>query len=169
LFAPEAKVDISFDNGFAFRDGMYADQKRHRYTGRFRFAKHFLGAEAVPAFDGTEAGEEFQCAQALDSLPQVKFWIRNVARHPQSFWLPTASDKFYPDFVAQLTDGGFFVVEYKGALLAGAGVDDTNEKRAIGRLWESRSGGKGVFLVVEKVIDGRDMRTQMIDTVGGAQ
>lgn len=169
LFAPEAKVDVSFDNGFAFRDGMYADLKRHRYTGRFRFAKHFLGAEAVPAFDGTEAGEEFQCAQALDSLPQVKFWIRNVARHPQSFWLPTASDKFYPDFVALLNDGRFFVVEYKGALLAGAGVDDTNEKRAIGRLWESRSGGKGVFLVVERVIDGRDMRAQVLDKVGGAQ
>ena len=60
LFAPEATVDISFDNGFAFRDGMYADQKRHRYTGRFRFAKHFLGTDAVPAFDGTEAGEEFR-------------------------------------------------------------------------------------------------------------
>lgn len=162
LFAPEAKVDISFDNGFIFRNGMYADQKRHRYTGRFRFGKHFLGADAVPAFDGTEAGEEFQCVQALDSLPQVKFWNRNVARHPQSFWLPTASDKFYPDFVAQLSDGRFFVVEYKGALLAGASVDDTNEKRAIGRLWD-RSGGKGVFLIVEKVIDGRDMRTRILE------
>jgi type III restriction enzyme len=163
LFAPEAKVKVSFDNGFAFRDGIYADLKRHRYTGRFRFAKHFLGADAVPAFDGTGVGEEFQCAQALESLPQVKFWIRNVSRHPQSFWFPTASDKFYPDFVAQLTDGRLFVVEYKGALLAGAGVDDTNEKRAIGRLWESRSDGKGVFLVVEKVIDGRDMRAQMLE------
>jgi type III restriction enzyme len=163
LFAPEARVNISFDNGFAFRDGMYADQKRHRDTGRFRFAKHFLGADSVPAFDGTEAGEEFQCAQALDSLPQVKFWIRNVARHPQSFWLPTASDKFYPDFVAQLNDGRVFVVEYKGALLAGA--DDTNEKRAIGRLWENRSDGNAVFLVVEKELAGRNMREQMLDKV----
>lgn len=34
-----------------------------------------------------------------------------------------------------------------------------------GRLWERRSGGKGVFFVVEKVIDGRDMRTQMLDKV----
>jgi type III restriction enzyme len=167
LFAPEAKVEISFDNGFVFRDGMYADQKRHRYTGRFRFAKHFLGANAVPAFDGVEAGEEFQCAQALDSLPQVKFWIRNVARHRHSFWLPTASGKFYPDFVAQLMDGRLFVIEYKGALLAGSGIDDTNEKRAIGRLWESRSDGKGLFLVVEKEIEGRDMRRQMLDKVGG--
>ncbi|HXF55404.1 MAG TPA: DEAD/DEAH box helicase family protein [Hyphomicrobiaceae bacterium] len=167
LFAPDAKVDVSFDSGFAFQDGMYADQRRHRYTGRFRFAKHFLGADAVPAFDGAEGGEEFQCAQALDSLPQVKFWIRNVARHPQSFWLPTASDKFYPDFVAQLNEGRLLVIEYKGALLAGAGVDDTNEKRAIGRLWEQRSRGKGLFLVVEKEIDGRDMRAQMLEKIGG--
>jgi hypothetical protein len=28
----------------------------------------------------------------------------------------------------QLADGRLLVVEYKGALLAGAGVDDTNEK-----------------------------------------
>lgn len=163
LFAPEAKVEVSFDNGFAFRDGIYADQKRHRYSGRFRFAKHFLGADAVPIFDGAEDGEEFQCAQALDSLPRVKFWLRNVARDPQSFWLPTASDKFYPDFVAELNDGRLFVAEYKGALLAGAGVDDTNEKRTIGRLWEQRSGGKGLFLVVEKEVAGRDMRAQMLD------
>jgi type III restriction enzyme len=78
-------------------------------------------------------------------------------------------DKFYPDFVALLNEGRFFVVEYKGALLAGAGVDDTNEKRAVGRLWESRSGGKGAFLVVEKVIDGRDMRAQMLEKVAVAQ
>ena len=32
---------------------------------------------------------------------------------------------------------------------------------SIGRR-RSRSGGKGVFLVLEKVIDGRDMRAQML-------
>lgn len=167
LFAPEAKVEVSFDNGFVFRDAMYRNHKRHQYSGRFHFSKHYLGPDAVPAFDGNEEGEEFLCAQALDSLPQVKFWIRNVARDPQSFWLPTASDKFYPDFVAQLNDGRLFVVEYKGAHLASAGNDDTNEKRAIGRLWESRSGGKGVFLVVEKNVAGRDMRGQMLDKLEG--
>jgi hypothetical protein len=36
--------------------------------------------------------------------------------------------------------------------------DDTNEKRTIGRLWESRSSGKGLFIIVEKEIAGRDMR-----------
>lgn len=162
LFAPEAKVEVSCDNGFEFRDGMYSEVRKQR-EGRWKPRKHFLGADNLPAFDGTLDGEEFQCAQAIDSLPSVKFWLRNVARHPQSFWLPTASGKFYPDFAAELNDGRLAVIEYKGALLAGGGVDDTNEKRAIGRLWERSSGGKGLFIVVEKQLGDRDMRGQLMD------
>lgn len=162
LFAPEAKVEVSFDNAFAFRDGMYWDQRRYR--GRWKPQKHFLGAEHVPAFDGKEDGEERQCAQAVDSLPKVKFWIRNVARHPNSFWLPTSTDKFYPDFVALLEDGRLLVVEYKGEHLAE--VADTAEKRTIGELWERKSEGKGLFILVEKIVDGRDMRAQMMEKIG---
>jgi type III restriction enzyme len=61
--------------------------------------------------------------------------------------------------------GAYSWSNYKGALLAGAGVDDTNEKRTIGRLWESRSSRKCLFIVVEKEIDGRDMRAQMVDKI----
>jgi type III restriction enzyme len=164
LFAPEAKVEVSFDKAFVFRDGMYWDQRRYR--GRWKPRKHFLGPDHVPAFDGAENGEEFQCAQAIDSLPGLKFWIRNVARHPNSFWLPTATDKFYPDFVAQLADGRLLVVEYKGAHIADG--PDTSEKRTIGQLWERKTGGKGVFVVVEKTVDGRDMRAQMVNTLQGS-
>ena len=162
LFAPEAKVDVSFDQAFIFKDGMYWDQRRYR--GRWKPRRHFLGPENVPAFDGAENGEEFQCAQAIDSLPGLKFWIRNVARHPNSFWLPTATDKFYPDFVARMEDGKLLVVEYKGAHIADGA--DTAEKRTIGQLWERNSGGKGLFVVVEKTLDGKDMRTQMIEKIG---
>lgn len=162
LFAPEAKVSVSFDDPFMFKEGMYWDQRRYR--GRWRPRKHFLGAENLPAFDGAEDGEELQCAQAMDSLPAVKFWIRNVARHPNSFWLPTASDKFYPDFVALLDDGRTLVVEYKGAHLADG--SDTNEKRLIGELWERQSQGRGLFVVVEKVMAGKDMRGQMMNKIG---
>ncbi|MGQ0610808.1 MAG: DEAD/DEAH box helicase [Paracoccaceae bacterium] len=162
LFAPEAKVDVSFDQAFIFKDGMYWDQRRYR--GRWKPRRHFLGPENVPAFDGAENGEEFQCAQAIDSLPGLKFWIRNVARHPNSFWLPTATDKFYPDFVARMEDGKLLVVEYKGAHIADGA--DTAEKRTIGQLWERNSGGKGLFVVVEKTLDGKDMRTQIIEKIG---
>ena len=115
LFAAGAKSEVSFETAFVFRDSMY--QGERRYRGHWQPSKHFLGAHAVPAFDGAEDGEEIQCAQTLDGLPQVKFWVRNVARHRASFWLPTATDRFYPDFVAQLEDGRLLVVEYKGAIL----------------------------------------------------
>jgi len=162
LFAPDAKVEVSFNDGFEFKDGMYWDQKRYR--GRWRPTKHFLGPDHVPAFDGGEGSEELLCAQMIDSLPSVKYWIRNVARHPNSFALPTATDKFYPDFVVLLEDGRLLVVEYKGAHLADSG--DTNEKRTIGRLWETKSEGKGLFVVVERDVDGKDPRAQLIEKIG---
>ncbi len=159
LFAPEAKVDVSFDHAFDFKDGMYWDQRRYR--GHWKPSRHFLGPDNVAAFDGAENGEEVQCAQAIDSLPGVRFWIRNVARHPNSFWLPTLTDKFYPDFVVQMEDGRLLIVEYKGAHIVEG--SDTAEKRTVGELWEQRSDGKGLFIVVEKTVDGKDMRAQLME------
>lgn len=166
LFAPEAKTEISFENGFKFFKGMYFDVRKHR-GGSFKFSKHFLGPDDVPHFSGKEgdSGEEFQCAQMLDSLNEVEFWIRNVSRHVNSFRLPVASGNFYSDFVAKLKDGRIFVVEYKGALLAGSGNDDTGEKRVIGEKWQRASRGKGLFEVVEREAGGRDMRGQLLDAI----
>ena len=164
LFEPGAKPEISFKTAFVFRDGMYQGERRHR--GRWQPGKHFLGPHAVPAFSGVDEGEEVQCAQTLDNLPEVKFWVRNVSRHPASFWLPTATDKFYPDFVVQLEDDRLLVVEYKGA--RDADSSDTAEKRTIGELWQRTSHGKGVFVVVEKSVNGRDMHQQLLDGIGGS-
>lgn len=161
LFAPEAKPEISFDSGFVFADDMFAGVRTYR--GSYRFSKHFTGWDQVAAFDGADDGEELNCAKMLDSLPEVKHWIRNVPKHPSAFYLPTASGKFYPDFVAQLTDGRILVVEYKGAHLSDAA--DTDEKRAIGALWEKASEGKGLFLMAEKQVDGKDVRNQMLAKV----
>lgn len=158
LLAPDARVEVSFEKGFEFTEGMYWDQRRYR--GRWKANKHFLGPEQMGAFDGADEGEEFQCAQAIDSLSGVRFWIRNVARHPSSFWLPTATDRFYPDFVARLNDGRLMVVEYKGGLLADAA--DTKEKRTVGQLWERSSGGQALFVIVEREVAGRDMRAQVM-------
>ena len=164
LFEPGARVEVSFDRVVTFRDGMY--QGLRPYRGHWKPGKHFLGGSYVPAFDGAEDGEECQCAQALDSLPGLKFWIRNVAGHDESFWLPTATGKFYPDFVAMLEDGRCVVVEYKGAHLADGA--DTNEKRTIGELWERKSGGRGLFVIVEQTRDGMDMRQQLMEKIGVA-
>lgn len=161
LFAPEVWVEVSFDQPFSFEDGMYSGQPSYR--GHWKPHKHFLGPDGVPSFDGVENGEEFQCAQILDSLPGLKFWIRNVARHPNSFWLPTARGKFYPDFIAKLDDGRLFVVEYKGAHIASG--SDTAEKRVIGKLWEQKSSGRGLFIIVEKTVDNKDMQAQLIEKI----
>ena len=158
LFAPEAKVKVSFDQVFDFGEDMYWD--RRCYRGHWKPSKHFLGPNHVPIFDGDEEGEEFQCAQVIDSLPKVKFWIRNVAKDSRSFWLPTATSKFYPDFVARLYDGRLLVVEYKGAHLANN--RNTAEKRTIGELWERSSAGKGLFILAEKTVDGKDVRQQLM-------
>ena len=141
---------------------MYWDQRRYR--GRWKPSKHFFGPDRVPTFDGADDGEEMQCAQVIDSLAAVQYWIRNVARHSKSFWLPTATDKFYPDFVALLNDGRLLVVEYKGAHIAEG--SDTNEKRTVGALWERKSNGKGLFVVAEKMVDGKDVRQQLVEKIG---
>lgn len=161
LLAPDAKTEVSFDDSFVFEDGMYPDQRRYR--GSWKPKRHFLGPDRVPAFDGKDDGEEFQCAQAIDSVLDVRFWIRNVAKHPASFWLPTARGKFYPDFVALLEDGRLMVVEYKGSLLAEG--PDTAEKRTVGELWERQSDGACLFLIAEKLVGGADTRTQILAKV----
>lgn len=94
-------------------------------------------------------GEEYECALALDSIKQVKYWVRNLSTQPRaSFWLPTSSDRFYPDFVAMLDDERLLVVEYKGA--GYVTNDDSKEKRLLGELWQEKSNGKGLFLMAEK-------------------
>lgn len=162
FFAPQARVELNFDNGFEFFDNMYPNELLYR--GRYKFAKYYLGANNVPNFDGGVDGEEFQCAKAIDTNKNVKYWIRNVAKHPNSFWLPTSTDKFYPDFVAMLNDGRILVVEYKGAHL----IDnaDTREKKQIGDLWQAKSGGKGLFLVAEKNKNGLTVEEQLNDKIG---
>jgi hypothetical protein len=115
------------------------------YTGRYQFKKHFFSAIG----ELKSEGEEFDCAQLLDNLAQVHYWIRNLSGRPKSsFWLPTSTDRFYPDFVARLTDGRILVVEYKGA--DRVTTDDTKEKRNIGKLWAAKSNGKGLFVMAEK-------------------
>lgn len=75
-------------------------------------------------------GEEFRCAVFLDEHPAVQFWVRNVDRKPNAFWRQLSGGRFYPDFVAMLTDGRILVVEHKGGHLA----EDAREKRMIGQL-----------------------------------
>jgi type III restriction enzyme len=160
LFEGGATPSLSFENGFRFFDGMFEGVRT--YQGRTVFAKHFTGKNQVPAFDGRgEDGEEFQCAMFLDANAKVKHWVRNVANHPNAFWLPMAGGKFYPDFVAELENGQILVVEYKGEHLRTN--QDTKDKMAVGTLWEKVSDGRGLFLLALKDDQGVNMRDQLND------
>lgn len=110
------------------------------YKGNYTFKKHYY--PRIGAFD---SAEEEQCAQYIDSLSEVTFWVRNPARGSQAFWLQTPTDKFYPDFVCQLSDDRHLVIEYKGA--DRWSNDDSKEKRAVGKLWENRSKGACLFIM----------------------
>jgi type III restriction enzyme len=56
-------------------------------------------------------------------------------------------------------------VEYKGAHLIDS--RETKEKNMVGGLWEKHSGGKGLFLMVEKSKDGLNVAEQMRRKTGG--
>ncbi len=159
LFGPGSAVQTSYKYAFSFDPANYPAHEF--YNGSYKFSKHFYAAVG----DLQPEGEEFECAQAIDRNPLVKHWVRNLERQSDySFWLPTATDLFYPDFVAELEDGRILVVEYKGGHLVGG--PDAQEKLNIGQLWEAKSGGKGLFLMTTKVDDKkRDVYRQIEDKI----
>ena len=120
------------------------------YKGSYQFSKHYYPQVA------SMNNEEVECAKALDINDNIEFWVRNIEKQPdKSFWLPTDTSKFYPDFVAKLKDGRLLVVEYKGKHLLSN--DDTKQKDLIGQRWAELSNnlflmatdkddkGRGVF------------------------
>jgi type III restriction enzyme len=107
------------------------------------FHKHF----ARIIGDLKSDGEEHECAVHIDRLPEVKSWARNTSQQPNSFWIQSAPNKFYPDFLCQLKDGRSVVVEYKGADRA-QNAEEQN-KKTVGELWADRSGGTCLFAWVE--------------------
>lgn len=118
------------------------------YEGSFQFKKHYYSArpgELQALTINGQVPEECVCAQFIDGMPEVKFWVRNLARKVSSFRLQTSRDWFYPDFLCQLNDGRILVVEYKGKYLYDAA--DAEEKRAIGEVWAARSNGKCLFVM----------------------
>lgn len=152
---------------FTFEAGKYP--ARNLYQGSYEFQKHFYPIihdlrEKTPA---GKVAEEFRCAMAIDANPKVKHWVRNIDRQEHSsFWLPTATDYFYPDFVAELEDGRILVVEYKGEVYSTN--DDSREKKQVGHQWEKSSDGRCLFLfALERDEQGRDVFKQLADKLAG--
>ena len=105
-----------------------------------------------------------RCEQSIELYPAVIRWVRNVDRQAGSFWLPTSSDRFYPDFAAMLNDGRILLLAYKGKHLLSS--DDTREKRNIGELWAEKSRGRGLFLLVSEDVPELTFERQMRELMG---
>jgi type III restriction enzyme len=160
LVAAPALAD-SFRYAFTFHPDRYPARPPF-YSGRYRFQKHYypvIHDLREKRADGTPA-EEFLCARAIDTNSAVKHWVRNVERDERfSFWLPTATDYFYPDFVCELNDGRVLVIEYKGEHLLN---DEAREKAQVGYQWEISSCGCCLFLLARIQDDqGRDVAQQI--------
>ncbi len=159
LFGPEAQVVTVEEFSFRYPKEYSANSF---CRGMYRFTKHYYPRPG----EMKESGEEFDCALELDRLPEVKHWVRNLAgqgREKSSFWLQTSTDRFYPDFVAELMDGRMLAVEYKGESYRTN--DDSREKNELGELWAGRRGGHAVFLMAVKNHHGMKVEEQLAKAI----
>jgi type III restriction enzyme len=142
LFVDETIFSVRDEYSIVLEQGRYAYD--FQYTGLLPLKRHFF-----PVIGNLKnAGEEFECAEFIaNQLSGVEWWVRNVERKPTSFWLQTASDRFYPDFLLKMENGPLVAIEYKGAHIADG--RDSQEKQRIGDLWARRSEGRCRFVWVE--------------------
>lgn len=138
------------DNGFSFSKAGY--DPRTPYSGPWRPRKHLFSQVG----DLKHGGEEWMAAVQIDDHTAVHRWVRNVDRTAWSYALPTATDFFYPDFVAELKDGRKLIIEYKGADRKDSA--ENLEKKNIGARLQEVSDGHVLFLWAELERDGNVSR-----------
>ncbi len=139
FFDAKSKVEVTPEMVFSFDPLEYPAPVGSLYRGQHSFKKHYY-----PEVGKFDSNEEKQCAEFIDTLDEVEYWVRNLSNQPsRSFWYQTSTDRFYPDFVCKLKDGKYLVVEYKGK----DRYPLEQEKRDIGDLWEKRSKGKCLFVM----------------------
>lgn len=139
FFDAKSKVEVTPEMVFSFDPLEYPAPVGSLHRGQHGFKKHYY--PEVGKIDNTE---ERYCAEYINSMDEVEFWVRNISNQPtRSFWFQTSKGRFYPDFVCKLNDGRYLVVEYKGGHL----YTDAEEKRQVGELWEKRSKGMCLFIM----------------------
>ena len=143
LFETEQVAVVEPDVAMTFTKDFRRYPVKTIHKSSFEYRKHYY-----PVI-GKLNGEEEDCAKIIERHKKVKMWVRNIECYRDfSFWLPTSSDLFYPDFLVQLTDGRIAAIEYKGKPYETN--DDSKEKNNIGQLWANRSNGKCLFLMAKK-------------------
>jgi superfamily II DNA or RNA helicase len=102
-------------------------------------------------------GEEQTFVDRLDTLNNIKFWVRNREKQDPFYLQGWKRNKFYPDFIALTHNGNILALEWKGEHLLTN--EDTKYKEELGKIWENLGNGKLHFFLVfkenvEKILNG---------------
>lgn len=97
---------------------------------------------------------EFVQRLDLDTLPNIKYWVRSREKIDPFFIQGWRKGKFYPDFIAVTKKGAIIALEWKGG--DRVSNEDTSYKVEIGELWAKLGKDQHFFLVhtgnVEEVL-----------------
>lgn len=93
-------------------------------------------------------GEELNFVQRLDldTLPNIKYWVRSREKVDPFYIQGWKKNKFYPDFIAVTKKGTVIALEWKGE--DRVSNEDTGYKTEIGDLWAKLGTGKPHFFLV---------------------
>lgn len=93
-------------------------------------------------------GEELEFVRRLDldTLPNIKYWIRNREKIDPFYIQGWKRGKFYPDFIAMTKNGNILALEWKGG--DRISNEDTEYKVAIAKEWEKLGKDKLHFFLV---------------------
>lgn len=142
----EDRIGVGHDFTYHFHPDAYSPDRDYdgRY-GEYQFRHHYY--PRIGDFDGEE---EYLLACHLDGLAskgEIRYWVRNLVRKAGcSFFLHSATGRFYPDFLGLLPDEAILIVENKGGHL----WKDAEEDRKIGELWAAMSDGRCRFVMVKE-------------------
>lgn len=100
--------------------------------------------EKIDKLNGEE--REFVDRLDLDTLPNIKYWVRSREKVDPFYIQGWKRGKFYPDFVAVTKKGSIVALEWKGA--DRISNEDTAYKVEIGEMWSKLGGGKLHFFLV---------------------
>lgn len=82
----------------------------------------------------------------LDTLSNIKFWVRNREKIDPFYIQGWKKGKFYPDFIAVTDTGNIIALEWKGE--DRISNEDTQYKEQIASIWQKLGNGKLHFFLV---------------------
>lgn len=88
-------------------------------------------------------GFELKVIEKVASLPNVKWWHRNIER---TEFCINGYLNHYPDFIVMTSNGKVVIIETKGEHLSSN--DDSRAKAELGKIWQAQAGAKYRYYMV---------------------